>query len=228
MRSATVMAAAAVFLTSRPGGRHQDGQTAFGRVARDFIQGARVLRGQPAARALLPVTVVFLMANASLSALLIPFGIQRLGGGEPTGFLLSCLGAGFLLGAPVARALLDRIQPRSLLAASLAATAGGYFLLFSSSSLGTALPAAVATGMSGSISLLIPQTVLQRLIPNAALGRVSAIFLTGEAAATLAGALAGPFLAQAAGLEAVAAAASLVTLTAAAQARLTVPRIAMC
>jgi hypothetical protein len=75
---------------------------------------------------------------------------------------------------------------------------------------------------------------MQRLIPGAVLGRVSAIFLTGEAAATLAGAVAGPFLAQAAGasgpsgaagLETVAAAASLLTLGAAALARLTVPRI---
>ena len=47
------------------------------------------------------------------------------------------------------------------------------------------------------MSLVIPQTTMQRLIPGAVLGRVSAIFLTGEAAATLAGAVAGPFLAQA-------------------------------
>ena len=142
--------------------------------------------------------VIFLTANASLSAVLIPFGIQRLGGSEHTGLLLSCLGAGFLLGAPVTRALLDRAQPRNLLTASLTATAAAYFLLFTSSSLATALPAAVAVAMSGSMSLVIPQTTLQRVIPNAVLGRVSAVFLTGEAAATLIGAVAGPFLAQAA------------------------------
>ena len=54
--------------------------------------------------------------------------------------------------------------------------------------------------MSGSMALVIPQTALQRVIPGAALGRVSAVFLTAEAAATLAGSVAGPFLAQAAGL----------------------------
>jgi predicted MFS family arabinose efflux permease len=223
-----LIAAAAMFLTSRSGRGHPDGKAAVTRLARDFTEGARALRGQPAARALLPVTVGFLAANASLSALLIPLGILRLGGGERTGFLLSCLGAGFLLGAPVIRVLLDRVQPRTLLAATLAATAGGYVLLFTSSSLATALPAAVAIGMSGSMSLVIPQTTLQRLIPNAMLGRVSAIFLTGEAAATLAGAVAGPFLAQSAGahgLETVAGAASLLTLGAAALARLTIPRV---
>ena len=219
------LAAAAMFLTSRPVREPSTGSTAIRQVARDFISGAGVLRGQQVARALLPVAVVFLAANASLSALLIPFGIRVLGGGEHTGFLLSSLGAGYLLGAPLIRALLDRVQPRTLLAASLAATAGGYCLLFTSSSLGTALPAGAAVAASGSMALVTVQTTLQRLIPNAMLGRVSAIFLTGEAAATLAGAVAGPFLAQAAGLRSVAVAASLLTLGAAALARLRVPRV---
>jgi MFS family permease len=226
-----VMAASAIALTARSDGRGRrraDGRPAVRRLARDLRYGARALRGQPAARPLLPVMVTYLAANASLSALLIPLGIQRLGGGEHTGLLLACLGAGFLLGAPVIRVLIDRIQPRNLLAVTLAATACGYFLLFSSVSLATALPAAVIIGTFGSMSLVIPQTTVQRLIPGAVLGRVSAIFLTGEAAATLGGAVAGPFLAQAAGasgLETVAAAASLLTLGAAALARLTVPRI---
>src|SRR5215471_12000640 len=218
-----LLSAAAMFMTSRSGG-HADRKTAISGVARDLIEGTRVLRYQPTARALLPVTVIFLAANASLSAVLIPLGIWRLGGSEHTGFLFSCLGAGFLLGAPAIRVLLDRTQPRNLLTATLTATAGAYLLLFTSSSLATALPAAVAVGMFGSMSLLIPQTAIQRVIPNAILGRVSAVFLTGEAAATLIGALTGPFLAQAAQLTAAAAAASLVTLSAAALARLNVPR----
>jgi MFS family permease len=219
-----LLSAAAMFRTSRSDAGPANRKTAIIDVARDLIEGARVLRYQPVARALLPVTVIFLAANASLSAVLIPLGIQRLGGSEHTGFLLSGLGAGFLLGAPVIRALLDRAQPRNLLAASLTATAGAYVLLFTSSSLATALPAAVAVGMFGSMSLVIPQTAMQRVIPNATLGRVSAVFLTGEAAATLVGALAGPFLAQAAHLTAVAAAGGLVTLGAAALARLRIPQ----
>jgi predicted MFS family arabinose efflux permease len=218
-----LLAAAATFMTSRSGGGHRERTAAPGAVARGLIEGARVLRGQPVAWALLPVTAVFLTANASLSAVLIPFGIQRLGGSEHTGLLLACLGAGFLLGAPVIRAFLDRAQPRNLLTASLAATAGGYFLLFTSTSLATALPAAAAVAMSGSMALVIQQTTLQRVIPGAALGRVSAVFLTGEAAATLVGSVAGPFLAQAAHLTATATVASLVTLSAAALALLTMP-----
>jgi predicted MFS family arabinose efflux permease len=227
-----LLSAAAMSMTSRQDsrdsrdsqrGERTERKAMIPDVARDLAEGTRVLRRQPVARALLPVTVIFLAANASLSAVLIPFGVQRLGGSEHTGLLLSCLGVGFLLGAPVIRLLLDRVQPRQLLTASLTATAAGYFLLFTSSSLTAALPAAVAVGMFGSMSLVIPQTAVQRVIPNAVLGRVSAVFLTAEAAATLTGAVAGPFLAQAVQLEGVAIAASLVTLGAAALAWLSGP-----
>jgi predicted MFS family arabinose efflux permease len=227
-----LLAAAAMFKTSRSGpppgprpGPRPERKALVSVVARDLTEGTRVLLAQPAARALLPVTAIFLTANASLTAVLIPFGAQRLGGSEHTGLLLSCLGAGFLLGAPVIRAFLDLAEPRNLLTATLTATAGAYFLLFTSSSLATALPAAAAVAMSGSMSLVIQQTVLQRAIPGAVLGRVSAVFLTSEAAATLTGSAAGPSLAQAAHLAALAAAASLVTLSAAALAFLTMPRM---
>jgi len=218
-----LLSALALTLTTRAAAESPVARVTSGAVARDLLEGARVLLRQPAARALFPVTVVFLAANASLSAILIPFGIQRLGGSEHTGFVLCGLGAGFLAGAPVIRLLLDRTQTRILLAVSLAATAAAYLGLFSSTSLATALPAAAAVGLFGSMSLVIPQTTMQRVIPGAVLGRIGAAFLTGEAAATLAGAAAGPFGAQAAGLTVVAAVAALVTLTAAGLARLLIP-----
>ena len=140
------------------------------------------------------------------------------GAAEPDG-----LGVGFLLGVPLLRALLDRVQPRSLLTVTLTATAAGQFGLFTSISLATALPAAVAIGAFGSMSEVIPQTAMQRVIPNAVLGRISAVFLTGEAVVGLLGAVAGPFLAQAAHLAGLAAVASLVTLAAAVLTRRTVP-----
>ena len=127
-----LLSAAAMLATSRSGGGDPNRDALAGTVARDLAEGMRSLRAQPVARALLPVTLVFLTANALLSAVLIPFGIRRLGGSGHTGVLLSCLGAGFLLGAPVIRAVLDRAQPRNLLTASLTANAGAYFLLFTS------------------------------------------------------------------------------------------------
>ena len=218
-----LLSALAMTLTSRAATSPAAARTTPRAVARDLMEGIRVLRRQPAARALLPATLVFLGANASLSAVLIPFGIKRLGGSEHTGFLLCALGVGFLAGAPAIRLLLDRFQPRILLAVTLAATSVAFFALFTSSTLDAALPAAAAIGLAGSMSLVIPQTTLQRMIPGAVLGRISAAFLTGEAAATLAGAAAGPFLAQAAGLTAVAAGAGLATLCAAGLARLLIP-----
>jgi predicted MFS family arabinose efflux permease len=220
-----LLSAAAMFMTSRSDSERAGRKTTIGGVARDLIDGVHVLRHRPVTRALLPVTVVFVAANTSLSAVLIPLGVQRLGGTEHTGFLLSCLGAGFLIGAPVLRALLDRAQPRNLLTFSLTVTAVAFFLLFSSSSLTTALPAAVGIGLFGSMCQVIPLTAMQRVIPNAVLGRVSAAFLTAEAAATLTGAVAGPFLAQAVHFTGVAIVASLITLSAAAITFLTVPRM---
>ena len=220
-----LLSAAAMFMTSRSDSERADHVASIGGVARDLIDGLRVLRRQPVTRALLPVTVTFAAANTSLGAVLIPFGVQRLGGTGHTGFLLSCLGAGFLIGAPVLRAVLDRAEPRNLLTASLTATAAAFFLLFSSSSLATALPTAVGVGIFGSMCQVIPLTTMQRVIPNAILGRVSAVFLAAEAAATLAGAVAGPFLAQAVQFTGAAAVASLVTLSAAALTFLTVPRL---
>jgi predicted MFS family arabinose efflux permease len=177
--------------------------------------GLGVLWQEPATRALLAVSVIFLAANASLTAIVVPFAVRQLGGSRAAGFLFGALGVGFLLGAPLLKVTLDRIPARYLLSGTLGVTATGLLLLFHSASLSTALPAAIAVGMFGSMSLVIPQTTVQRLIPNAALGRVSAVFLTGEAAATLIGAVAGPALAQAIGIGSLAAAASLATIAAA-------------
>jgi MFS family permease len=220
-----LVSAAANTLTS-PGQATAKQSTARRTTVHDLAEGLNVLRGQPVARALLPVTVVFLGANAALTTMLIPLGIRRLGGSENTGFVLSALGVGFLLAAPLLRALLDRVQPRTLLAATLTATAVGQFGLFTSTSIITAIPAAVAIGLFGSMSEVIPQTAMQRVIPGTVLGRISAVFLTGEAAAGLVGAVAGPFLAQAVHLPGLAVVASLVTLAAAALTRLAVPRMA--
>lgn len=145
-----------MMMTSRTyGGRAARTATITG-VARDLTEGWHALRDQPVAWALVSVTVIFLAANASLSAVLIPLGVRRLGGSGHTGFLLSGLGVGVLLGAPVLRRLLDRGQPRNLLTVTLTATAAGYLLLFTSTSLTSALPAAVAIGMFGTMPAIIP------------------------------------------------------------------------
>src|SRR5215472_17590299 len=80
-----LLSAAATFMTSRTRSKPAYRNATISGVARNVIQGTRALRAQPLARPLLPVMVIFLAANASLSASLIPFGVQRLGGSEETG-----------------------------------------------------------------------------------------------------------------------------------------------
>jgi predicted MFS family arabinose efflux permease len=149
----------------------------------------------------------------------------HLGGSEHTGVLLSALGVGFLLGAPLGRVLIERMQPKYLVASSQTATAVGFYLLFHSTSLPMAVPAAVVIGVFGSIALVTPQTVVQRVIPNILLGRVTAAFFTAEALATLLGAALGPAITQADGLSTAATIASAATVTAAALAYVLVPRL---
>jgi predicted MFS family arabinose efflux permease len=220
-----LVAAGAVALTSRPASRPRPGRAAALRAVRtDLRAGLRALWQQPTARALFGVITAFLAANAALSAVLFPFCLQRLGGTRPAGLVLAALGAGFLLGAPVVRVLLDRAPPRALLAGVLAAAAASYPVLFHAGSLRTALPAAAAVGITGSVALAAGQAVLARTVPNAVLGRIGAVFGAGEAAVTLGGSVAGPQLAQAVRIAGLADLAGLATAAAAVLAWVLIPR----
>lgn len=104
-----------------------------------------MLRSHPVVATLLPATGVFLVANAALSALLVPLGVERLGGATAVGVVLSALGVGFLAGAPLLRLLVDRTPVRRLLAGAQAATAVGFVLLVNASW----LPQAVVLDRAG-------------------------------------------------------------------------------
>ncbi|SDM62907.1 MFS transporter [Allokutzneria albata] len=186
-----------------------------------------VLRGVPIALAFLPFTAIFLAANASLSALLVPFGVRQLGGSEQIGFVSSALGLGFLLGAVIIRHCADRFQPGHLFAASQFATAIAFFVLFSSATMTVALPAAVAIGAFGSMTVVVPQLTLQRVVPAEALGRISAVFLSAEAMATLLGALVGPMLAEGFSLRTAMVVACVTTALSALASSVSIPQPAM-
>ena len=128
-------------------------------------------------------------------------GAVRLVGGPLGGILLALCGARWLIGVDAASYLLSalaltltsrtpaappavsparapaagvrtRSQPRDpARPPAWPAAAAAYLGLFTSSSLDAALPAAAAVGMFGSMSLVIPQTVMPRVVPNAVLGR---------------------------------------------------------
>ncbi len=166
----------------------------------DLVHGLRHLRCAPTTRALLVTNSAFLLANAGLTALLVPFAVTRFGGSVQVGYLLSALGLGFLLGAPVSRPLIDRFPARTTLAVGQALVAGAFFLMFNATSLPVALTAAVLLGMPAVTVMVATHTWLQRATPKPLLGRVSAAFLTVEAAANMAGALAAPVMSAWTGL----------------------------
>jgi MFS family permease len=171
--------------------------TGVGRLLTELREGLAFLRADQMARALLLLNTLFLGANAGLTALLVPYGVTVLGGPGQVGLVMSALGVGFLLGAPLMRLLVDRVPPAYLLAAAFAVTGVGFVLLFSATVMPFALPAAVLVGLAGSVAVGTTQTTLQRATPNELLGRTSSAVFTSEAAATFAGAIAGPAVAQA-------------------------------
>ncbi|GAA1187003.1 MFS transporter [Pseudonocardia alaniniphila] len=189
-----LLSAIAIIMTRKRGRPNPRGDRS------SFRAGLQVLPEHPVVAALLPATGVFLVANAALSALLVPLGVQHLGGPTAIGTVLSALGVGFLLGAPLLRLLVDRIPIRLLLSSAQAMTAAGFAVLVNATALPLALMAAAVIGMSGSVVLGAPRTVWQRTVPGSALGRISAVFGIIEAAAILTGAVLGPILAQITGL----------------------------
>ncbi|MEV6867526.1 MFS transporter [Streptosporangium subroseum] len=164
------------------------------RVLAELRDGLRHVRRAAVTRALLVANGVYLLANAALTALLVPFGVSSLGGSTQVGWLLSALSAGFLIGAPISGRIVDRLPVRTTVAAGQLLVAGAFLLMFNARSLPVALIAAVLLGIPAVTVIVALQTWLQRTTPAAFLGRVSAVFITAEAAASMIGALAGPAL----------------------------------
>ncbi|MEV1171550.1 MFS transporter [Nonomuraea sp. NPDC049784] len=190
--AASLLSATAVARTTTRSRAHGPTQ----KVLADLVQGLRHLRQAAATRALLATNSVYLLANAALTALLIPFGVTHLGGSVQVGYLLSALGLGFLLGAPISRRLVDHFPARTIISLSQALVAGAFFLMFNASSLPVALTAAVLLGVPGVTVLIAIHTWLQRATPKELLGRVSSAFVTVEAAASMVGAFAGPAMSE--------------------------------
>ncbi|TDC02093.1 MFS transporter [Nonomuraea longispora] len=199
-----------------------------GAAARDVLAGIglglRHVRHAAATRGLLATNSLYLLANAALTALLVPFGVTRLGGSVEVGYLLSALGLGFLVGAPLSRRLADRHSARTTVAAGQALVAAAFALLFNSTAPPVALVAAVLLGLPAVTVLVSVQTWVQRTTPEGLLGRVSSAFLTLEAAATMVGAFAGPAVSEVFGMPAALNAACVVALLSAPLTLWLVPR----
>jgi Na+/melibiose symporter-like transporter len=155
------------------------------------LAGFRYVAGHRALRGLLLGQTVFLTANAGLTALLVPFTVDRLHApGYVLGYLISGLGAGYLLGAALSTKALTWLGIRDLLVVTQLGSAAAYFALFNAPGVPWAIAAAALIGLPGSILLITAGTAIQRAAPPVLLGRIGALFFAADSLALLTGSLA--------------------------------------
>jgi MFS family permease len=167
----------------------------------DLRAGLRQVMRTSVLRGPLAGNGVFLTANAALTVLLVPFVIRHLNSpGYTVGYLISGLGAGFIVGSAASRYVLARFTIRHVLSATQLANGVAYFALFNSPNLPIAITAAVLLGLPGSILLISVETHIQRTAPPDMLGRIGALFFAMDSLAAVIGALGAPALVAALGL----------------------------
>ncbi|WP_329005009.1 MFS transporter [Kribbella sp. NBC_00709] len=157
------------------------------------LDGLQAVVNHRALRGILIGQTVFLTANAGLTALLVPYTVDRLHApGYAVGYLISGLGAGYLVGAALSTRAARLLGTRELITLTQFITALAYFALFNAPTVPLAVAAAVLIGLPGSVLLITVQTTIQRSAPTAALASVSALFFAADSLALLIGALGAP------------------------------------
>jgi MFS family permease len=161
----------------------------------DLKAGFRYVATSPTLRGMLAGNGIFLTANAGLTALLVPLAVDRLDApGYAVGYLISGLGAGFLLGASISAKALTWLGIRKLAGITQLATGLAFFALVNAPGLTAAVGAAVLIGIPGSLLLISVETTLQRVSPQELLGRTGALFFAVDSVALIVGALGAPVL----------------------------------
>jgi Na+/melibiose symporter-like transporter len=157
------------------------------------LAGFQYVARHRALRGILLGQTIFLTANAGLTALLVPFTVGRLHApGYVLGYLISGLGAGYLIGAALSTRVQTWLGTRDVLAVTQFATAAAFFALFNAPNVPWAIGAAVLIGFPGSVLLITATTAIQRTAPAPMLGRIGALFFAADSLALLVGALAAP------------------------------------
>ncbi|MEV4348449.1 MFS transporter [Actinoplanes sp. NPDC049596] len=171
-------------------GRACEGRS-VGRASGELVRGWRLVSRSRVLVGLLVGSWLYWTANAGLTALLVPFVVQRLhSSGAAVGYLITGLGVGYLAGALVSRAVLLRWPARRQLGVSYALVALCFLVMFTAGSLPVAVAAVTVAGVPGAVANVATGHHVQSFAPPAALGRVAAVFMTSDAVAAVAGALA--------------------------------------
>ncbi|HEY2506271.1 MAG TPA: MFS transporter [Streptosporangiaceae bacterium] len=175
---------------SRQGPQPSGPREAARRLAMDLRTGVATLAANRTLSVLLAVTTAFLLGNGGATALLVPFVTTRLDGDASTlGVLMCALGGGYLAGAYTGRRACSSARLRRWASGMVGGVAATFAVLFNTHSLAVAVAAISLAGLAGGTFLMLRQTLLQRLAPDAMIGRISAVYATAASAATLAGAL---------------------------------------
>ena len=161
----------------------------------ELWDGLRFTFGDRVLRRMLLVNTVFFTANAVFTALLIPFMTIRFGNHPAdVGVLLSALGVGYLIGAPLAGRLVNRYRAGPLIVFAQAGIGVCFLALANAPTVLVAVAAGGLIGLPGSLLLVTIETTIQRASPNELRGSVGATFFASDALAALAGAVIGAVL----------------------------------
>jgi MFS family permease len=221
---ASAMLIAAIRHRPEPAPPHSHEGTVLGRFTNDLRAGAVHLRTTAGLPAVFTTASMFLLGNAALTALLVPYTGTVLHAGAGTlGLLFAALGVGYLAGAPLSRAAAARFSDRTVMTGSLAGLSAIFAVTFNTHNIAGALVLFVLIGPPGVCFLVTVTTYLARHTPDALLGRVSSAYGMVQAAATLAGMLGGAVLGQRLGIATTADLAALCVALSAAAALLVPP-----
>ncbi|MFG1780516.1 MFS transporter [Micromonospora sp. NPDC049048] len=200
--SATYLLSAALIFGMGPlrvadNGRQPDKSSWLAAFWEQAREGLAFLFRHSVLRATLLVSSLFLLANAALNVLLVPYVLDVLGGdASDVGVLMAALGGGFLASAYVGNILsrsgLLRLSFTGCLAAITLCFAG----LFLIHHFVAALVFIALAGLPGGALLMLVQVQVQRQTPDRQLGRVGSAFSAAEMAATVVGASAGSVAGQ--------------------------------
>jgi MFS family permease len=159
-------------------------------LASDLRYGATRIGHNRVLAVLLAVSALFLLGNGACSALLVPYVVGSLHvRAASIGELFAALGAGYLLSAYLGRRACASGRLRGPVLGLLGLVVAAFAGLFNVHLFTLAFVFIGLLGLGGGAFLMLEQTIVQRLVPDSVLGRISSAYSAVVMAATLAGAL---------------------------------------